>query len=112
MIRLRGFLLVSTLLIYGVSAVALAAHGINWPAVFFGDVLTLSWRAQFNVDFLIHLLLLATWIAWREGFSARGYLFGLLSIVMGGMFGFAYLLHATFAAKGDPRVLLLGTQRS
>ena len=63
---------------------------------------------QFNVDFLIHLLLLATWIVWRENWTQRGYIFGFLSIIMGGMFGFLYILYAVNTAKGDPKRILLG----
>lgn len=47
-------------------------------------------------------------MAWREGFTAKGYIFGFLSVFMGGMFGFPYLLHAIYKAKGDPKLMLLG----
>jgi len=107
-ITLRIFLIVSTVVIFALSIYAAVTNGINWPAIFFGDLLYLDWRSQFNTDFLIHLLLLATWISWREGFTAKGYIFGLLSIFMGGMFGFPYFLHATYKANGDPKVILLG----
>lgn len=105
---LRAFLLLSTVVIFAVTGYAVAAGGINWPVVFFGDLVELDWRSQFNADFLIHLILLATWVSWREGFSAKGHLFGFLSIFMGGMFGFPYLLHAIYKAGGDPRRVLLG----
>ena len=97
---LRLFLLFSAVLIFAITFFAINANGFNWPSVFFGDILEMNWRSQFNVDFLIHLFLLATWIAWREGFTAKGYLFGFLSIFMGGMFGFLYILYATYQAKG------------
>ena len=105
---LRIFLLVNSVLIYVFTIYAANAQGINWPAVFFGDLLNLDWRSQFNFDFLVHLFLLATWIAWREGFTGKGYLYGFLSIFMGGMFGFPYILVATYQAGGDPRKILLG----
>jgi hypothetical protein len=35
-------------------------------------------------------------------------MFGFLSIIMGGMFGFPYLLYATYKASGDPAAILLG----
>ena len=111
MAMLRFFLLVSTILIYVFTYFAVAAQGINWPAVAFGDILALNWRSQFDVDFVIHLLLLATWISWREGFSMKGHVFGFLSIVMGGMFSFPYLLSAIYVAKGDPKRILLGDHR-
>ena len=107
MIALRLFLVISAFTIFLVTYIAIEDQGIFWPTVFFGDILNLGWRSQFNIDFLIHLLLLATWIAWREGNTAKGYVFGFLSIFMGGMFGFLYVLYATFEAKGDPKLVEL-----
>ena len=112
MTTLRMFLLVSTVTIYLFTYFAIAAQGINWPAVAVGDILALNWRSQFDVDFIIHLLLLATWISWRESFSIKGHVFGFLSIVMGGMFSFPYLLYATYLAKGNPKGVLLGNRQA
>jgi hypothetical protein len=103
-------LLVSAVAIFLLTYVVTASHGFNWPAMAIGDIFALNWRSQFNVDFIVHLLLLATWISWREGFTAKGFVFGFLSIVMGGMFGFPYILYATYVAKGDPKALLLGSR--
>lgn len=109
---LRLFLIASTIIIFVITFYAMNAKGLNWPAVFFGDLLGLDWRSQFNADFLIHLFLLATWILWREGFTLKGYVFAFLSIFLGGMFGFPYLLYQTFKAKGDPKSILLGVHHS
>ena len=108
MTTLRALLIVSTIAIYLFTYAAAASHGVNWPAVAINDILALNWRSQFDIDFVLHLLLLATWISWREGFTAKGYAFGFLSIVMGGMFSFPYILYATYIAKGDPKEVLLG----
>ena len=108
MTSLRVFLTIATATIFTISIYAALTNGVNWPAVYFGDLLELDWRSQFNIDFLIHLFLLATWISWREGFTAKGFVFGFLSIFLGGMFGFPYLLHATYKASGDPGAILLG----
>lgn len=105
---LKIFLAVSTVGIYLLTAIAIVGQGWNWPAVAINDLLALDWRSQFDFDFLIHLLLLACWVVWREGATARAYAFGLLSVVMGGMFSFPYLIHALYHAKGEPRALLLG----
>jgi len=105
---LKLYLIVSTVLIFAVSIYVVATEGINWPVIFFGDIVSFDWRSQFNVDFLMHLLLLATWITWRENFTIKGYLFGFLSIFLGGMFGFPYLLYAIYQAGGDPKLVLLG----
>ena len=112
MTTLRHFLLVSTAVIYLATVIASMSHGINWPAVAVEDLLALNWRSQFDIDFIIHLVLLAAWISWREGFTLKGHLYGFPSIVMGGMFSFPYLIHATYAANGDPRGVLLGRRQS
>ena len=99
MASLRIYLFLSTVVIFAISINAAFSHGVNWPAVYFGDVLNLDWRSQFNADFLMHLLLLGCWVSWREGFTIKGYIFGFLSMFLGGMFGFPYLLHATYKAR-------------
>ncbi|MEM7247471.1 MAG: hypothetical protein AAF533_19200 [Acidobacteriota bacterium] len=108
MSALRSFLMLATVLIFAITILVVMEMGVNWPAVFFGDLVAMNWRSQFNADFLIHLVLLATWVSWREGHGVKGVVFGFLSIVMGGMFGFPYILWATYQAKGDPRAMLLG----
>ncbi len=112
MALLRMFLLVSTVIIFTISIYVVITKGINWPEVYFGDLLSFGWRSQFNIDFPIHLFLLATWICWREGFTPKGYLFGFLSLFMGGLFGFPYLLIVTYMAKGDPLIIMLGNHAS
>ncbi|MBD2570393.1 hypothetical protein [Anabaena lutea] len=108
MTLLRAFLVVSTLLIFTVSIYAIVTRGINFPAVYFGDLLKLDWRAQFNTDLLIFLCLTAIWVTWREGFTPKGFLFGFLCPSVGAMFVCPYLLLATYKANGDPKELLLG----
>lgn len=97
-----------TAIIFGVTAVAAARHGYLWPATFIADLATLDWRAQFNSDLLMHLLLLGAWVSWREGFTLRGHLFGSFCVVWGGMFSFPYLLYAYHAGSGDLTRVLLG----
>ena len=99
-----SWVLIMSLTIYIVSV-----HGFNWPVVFFSDVLGFDWRSQFNTDFLIHLFILFSWVYWREESKVKGVVYGFLSVIMGGMFGFAYLLYASYAAKGNVKALLLGS---
>ncbi|MEO9930861.1 hypothetical protein [Rhodopirellula bahusiensis] len=88
------------------------SQGINWPAVALNDLTALNWRSQFDTDFLVYLALGATWITWREGFTIKGHCFAFLSVFLGGMFSFPYLLLATYRTKGDPKMLLLGVHAS
>lgn len=106
--RLKILLALSTVGIYALTTTAILSQGWNWPAVAIGDLLDLNWRSQFDFDFIIHLLLLAVWVVWREGANARAYLFGFLSVIMGGMFSFPYLIYAMIQAKGKPEAFLLG----
>ena len=110
MTAFRFFLLAATVAIYTFTVTASVSHGINWPAVAVQDLLALNWRTQFDVDFIIYLIIFAGWIAWREGSTARGYVYSFLSVFLGGMFSFPYLLYASFAAKGDMRALLMGSR--
>lgn len=109
---LRVFLVASTVLIYAVTLLATASQGINWPAIALNDLVALNWRSQFDTDFLVYLILTAVWIAWREGLTTKGYAFAFLNIFLGGMFGFPYLLWATYQANGDPTLVLLGVHAS
>ncbi len=105
---IRMLLVVATVGIYALTVTAIMSQGWNWPAVAIADLLALNWRSQFDFDFIVHLLLLAAWVTWREGGNTKAYIFGFLSIVMGGMFSFPYLIHASFKARAQPRALLLG----
>ncbi len=104
----RIFLVFATLLIYAMTLVASVSHGINWPLVAVNDLTALNWRSQFDTDFLVYLFLGAVWIFWREGLTAKGLTFGLLSVVLGGMFSFPYLLMTSYQANGNPQKILLG----
>ena len=43
-----------------------------------------------------------------RGFTVKGHIFAILSVFLGGMFSFPYLLLATYRANGDPKKILLG----
>jgi len=75
--------------------------------VFIGDFAH-PWRAQFNGDFALHLLLVAAWMVYRSRSWIVGVICGLLAIMLGGLFTLAYLLVVSFQARGDLRQVLLG----
>jgi hypothetical protein len=108
MTLLRAFLAAATLLIFSVSIYVIVTMGINWPAIYFNDLLKLDWRSQFDTDLLISLCLFLIWVLWREQFTIKGFLFGFLVMFGGFMFVCPYLLFATYQAKGDPIMLLVG----
>lgn len=75
--------------------------------VFIGDFAH-PWRAQFNGDLALHLLLVAAWMVYRSRSWIFGVICGLLAINLGGVFTLAYLLVVSLQARGDMRQVLLG----
>jgi len=105
---LRFMLVLATVAIFAVTIAAAKRAGINWPAAFMSDLLALNWRSQFNADLVIHLALVGCWVAWREGWGAKGAVFGVFCVVWGGMFTFPYVLIESIRADGDPERIFLG----
>jgi hypothetical protein len=95
----------------GYTAVVVSRHGIGLLPVFFGDIATLAWPGQFNLDFLCFLILSALWTAWRHAFSATGLLLAVPALFGGAGFLLPYLLILTFREKGDLVRVLIGDRR-
>lgn len=112
MITFRVFLAAVFLTVAVYTSTTVSLHGLDLFAVFFGDIAKLGWPGQFNLDFLMFLLMSGLWLAWRHDFSALGLGLGLLGVFGGSPFLSAYLLAASFSARGDMRVLLLGKRRA
>jgi hypothetical protein len=96
-----------------VLAVAITVNAVQKMGVqaagdtFFGDF-SHPWRAQFNGDFMIHLLAVATWMVWRERKWPVGVLYGFLAVNLGAVFSLAYIFVTSYRGAGDMRALLLG----
>ena len=104
------FLAVGWLLTLYVSVHAISTMGAGAAGqVFFGDM-SHPWRAQFNTDFAMHLLLVAAWMIYRSKSWVVGLICGVLAINLGAVFTFGYLLVAALRAKGDMRKVLLGAR--
>jgi len=112
MTAFRTYLVVLWVVLVGYTAVVVGNHGWGLLGVFFGDIGAMGWPGQFNLDFLMMLSLSALWVAWRHHFSGAGLALGVLALFGGALFLTAYLLAASLAARGDPRVLLLGRERA
>ena len=104
----RLALVVAWLVIFWISLQAVSRMGFG-PAgsVFIGDFAH-PWRAQFNGDFAIHLMLVAAWMIYRSKSWVVGLVCALLAINLGGVFTLAYVLVVSFQTDGDMRKLLLG----
>lgn len=77
--------------------------------IFFAD-LTHPWRGQFNIDFLLHLVLVALWLGWTAQHKMLAPLIALLAVLGGGCFTFAYLLNRSFGGDQSIAHLLWGRQ--
>jgi hypothetical protein len=104
----RLALCVAWVVLFWVSFRAVSRMGFGAAGgVFIGDFAQ-PWRAQFNADFALHLLLIATWLVYRARSWWVGLIWAVLAINLGGVFTLAYLLVVSFQTKGDIRELLLG----
>ncbi|MDJ0781348.1 MAG: hypothetical protein QNJ22_05220 [Desulfosarcinaceae bacterium] len=108
----RTLLAVFSIVIISYTGVVGARHGWNLLPIFFGDMAAMTWPGQFNVDIMCFLILAGVWIAWRHQFSAGGLAMGVICAFLGMMMLAPYLLIASFIARGDLIVLLLGKSRA
>lgn len=108
----RAALCVGWLALFWVTIGAARRMGVNAAGtVFFGDFAH-PWRAQFNTDFSLHLLLVAAWMIYRSRSWFVGIVCALLAINLGGLFTLAYILVASIRTGGDVRALLLGDRQT
>lgn len=107
---LRLFLIVGWVAVAVVTADAMTALGLGALVETVLEDVRHPWRLQLYLDFELHLLLFAGWIAWRERPLALGLPCVAATLVLGALFTLPYLLFATVRAEGDPRRLLLGAR--
>ena len=108
MIAFRLWLVLILLSIAAYTGIVVGNHGFGLLPVFFGDMATMGWPGQFNLDFMCMLSLSALWVAWRHRFTAAGIALGLLALFGGALFLSAYLLVESYRTGGSVRTLLLG----
>ena len=108
----RVLLIVLCLTIASYTGIVIANHGINLLPIFFGDMATLTWPGQFNLDFMCMLTLSGLWVSWRHDFSGSGMALGLLALFLGASFLTIYLLILSYQTKGNMKELLLGKARA
>ena len=104
----RTLLIAMWVVVMAYTAVVVAHHGMGLLGIFFGDIATMTWPGQFNLDFLCMLTLSGLWVAWRHQFSATGIGLGVLALFGGIVFLSAYLLVMSWRTDGDIEQILLG----
>ena len=68
------------------TVIAISNDGFDLITPFIGDILALSWSGQFNLDFMMYLILSALWVAWRHDFSGAGIALAAVASVGGMLF--------------------------
>lgn len=86
-------------------------HGFILFQVFFSDMAEMGWPGQFNFDFMMMLLMSATWVAWRHRFSVGGLVLAIPAFLGGAPFLTVYLLYQSFQTD-DVATLFLGANRA
>ncbi|NJK60904.1 MAG: hypothetical protein HC918_12570 [Oscillatoriales cyanobacterium SM2_1_8] len=108
----RIFLIVIWSVLVGYTVIVAKNHGMGLLPIFFGDMATMTWPGQFNLDFMFMLSLSALWVSWRHKFSGAGLLLGSLSLFGGALFLSTYLFIISFQTKGNVKEVLLGSART
>lgn len=103
-------LLSQVILLMVFSVMAFQKEGADLFSVFFGNILTPGWNAQFNLDFTCYLMLSGLWIMWRNKFSLGSIILGAAAAIIGIMVFASYLLFLLFKEKGDFKKVLLGNR--
>ena len=106
MLRVLLLTMFAVLTVY--TAVVISRHGWNLLSIFFGDMATMAWPGQFNLDFMFMLMLSGLWVAWRHRFSPAGLVLAVGAVFGGALFLSTYVLVVSMRAKGDTREMLLG----
>jgi hypothetical protein len=112
MAAFRTFLICMLVSLVSYTVVVGTNHGWNLLPIFFGDIIELNWSGQFNLDFMTFLAVSALWVAWRHHFSIGGIALATVAFFGGMLFLAPYLLWASFRARGDASILLLGAKRA
>jgi hypothetical protein len=103
----RAALFVAWVLLAFITWRAISELGSDGSYIIFEDF-SQPWRAQYYTDFILHVLLVAGWVFWREQSKAVGAACALACISGGALISLLYVFIATYRAGGDSRKLLLG----
>ena len=104
---LRVLLAVIFVVVTAYTAVVISREGIDLLPIFFGDMAAVTWRGQFNLDFMGFLTLSGLWVPWRNRFSAMGLILAVAAFFLGIVFLSAYLSYLSLKAR-DIAELMLG----
>lgn len=94
------------LIVYVLTFRAVSLEGLAGLSQFFSDF-GYVWRAQFNGDFLMYIVLTMAWAFYREETMPARILWAFL-LMFGGVFFFPYVLITAIRSRGDVAVFFMG----
>jgi hypothetical protein len=104
----KTLLVLQTMGLLAYTIVAYQREGANLLSVFITNVTSLNWSGQFNLDFLCYLTLSGLWIMWRNKFTGKSILVGILAMVLGIVLFAPYLFWLTNQENGDLKRVFIG----
>lgn len=104
----KTLLIVQTIGLLAYTFLVFQKEGADLFSVFINNVLSLNWSGQFNLDFLCYLTLSGFWIMWRNKFTNKSILLGLVAMVLGIVLFAPYLFWLTHKENGDIKRVLIG----
>lgn len=104
----KTLLIVQTIGLLTYTYFAFQTEGADLFSVFTHNILSLNWSGQFNLDFLCYLTLSGLWIMWRNKFTNKSILLGLVAMVLGIVLFAPYLIWLTYKENGEIKRILIG----
>ncbi|TAD86929.1 MAG: hypothetical protein EAY75_06880 [Bacteroidetes bacterium] len=104
----KTVLIVQTIGLLTYTFFAFQTEGADLFSVFTNNVLSLNWSGQFNLDFLCYLTLSGFWIMWRDKFTKKSIILGLVAMVLGIVMFAPYLLWLTNKENVNIKRVLIG----
>lgn len=105
---LRILLIVQTIGLFIYTFFAFQTDGADLFGVFTNNMLSLNWSGQFNLDFLCYLTLSGLWIMWRNMFTTKSIILGLIAMILGIVMLAPYLLWLISQENGNIKRVLIG----
>jgi hypothetical protein len=104
----KTLLMVQTIGLLTYTLFAFQKEGADLWSVFTNNVLSLNWSGQFNLDFICYLTLSGFWIMWRNKFTNKSIVLGLVAMVLGIVLFAPYVLWLTNKENGNIKRVLIG----
>jgi hypothetical protein len=105
---LKFLLVTQAIVVLVYTVIAFQKEGANLFQVFLGNIKSLGWNGQFNLDFSSYLTLSGLWLAWRDRFTPTSILLGFVAAIIGIIIFAPYLLYLLLKENGDLKRVLVG----